>query len=124
MLKFLLLSYSELFLITAHCSWIVKYIYIYIYIFFYSHQLSLLSSDSYGLAMAVIWQWFDVLTMVFFSLIDGPMVIVWFLGHGVVFLGHGSRCGFFFFCCFLWLRWIWLVVGGGDGRWMWWLCYR
>ena len=29
----------------------------------------------------------------------------------------------FYFCCCLWLRWIWLVVGGSDGRWMWWLWY-
>ena len=67
--------------------------------------------------------------MVFFSLIDGPMVIVWFLGHGVVFLGHGSRCGFFFFAVFCgcdgsgwWL--VAVMVGGCGGcvigRWMWW----
>ena len=106
-------------------------IYKYIYIYFYSHQLSLLSPDSYGLAMAMIWRWFNVLTMVFFlSLMVqcsqcGFWVIVWFLGHGVVFLGHSVFFFFFlFFCYFLWLRWIWLVVGGGDGGWMWWLCYR
>ena len=81
------------------------YKYIYIYIYFYSHQLSLLSLDSYGLAMAMIWRWFNVLTMVFFlSLMVqcsqcGFWVIVWFLGHGVVFLGHSVF--FFFFSFFL-----------------------
>ena len=69
--------------------------------------------------------------MVFFSLIDGPMVTMWFLGHGVVFLGRGSRCGFFFvffavFCGYGGSGW-WLVVvmvgecgGCVIGGWMWW----
>ena len=34
-------------------------------------------------------------------------------------------CFFVFFCFvfffFFWLQWIWLVVGGGDVGWMWWL---
>ena len=30
---------------------------------------------------------------------------------------------FFFLCCCLWLRWFWLVASGGDGGWLWWLCY-
>ena len=57
------------------------------------------------------------------------MVTMWFLGHSVVFLGRGSRCGFFFFdvfCGFGGFGW-WLVavmVGGCGGcvigGWMWW----
>ena len=97
MLKILVLSYSELILITAHCSWIVK-----IYIYFYSHQLSLLSPDGYGLAMV---RWSD---NGFFSLTDGPMVTMWFLGHVEVF--------FYFF-------WLFFVVAvdlvGGWWRWWW-----
>ena len=81
--------------------------------------------------MAVIWRWFDVLMMVFFSLIDGPMVTMWFLGHSVVFLGRGSRCGFFFFLLFFVVAvdlvggwWLVAVMVGGCGGcviggWMW-----
>ena len=74
----------------------------------------------------------------FFSLIDGPVFTVWFLGYSVVFGSWcgvpGSRCVFFFFFFFFlaifcgcggfgwWL--VAVMVGGCGGcvigRWMWW----
>ena len=89
MLKFLVLSYSELLLITTHCSWIVN---IYIYILTNSHfsllfPLSLLSLDGCVPAMVVCrGLWSDGCG----SWSDGSMVMVRLLGHGAVFLGRGS----------------------------------
>ena len=85
MLKFLVLSYSELLLITTHCSWIVN-IYIYIYILTNSHfsllfPLSLLSLDGCVPAMVVCrGLWSDVLWV----------MVWWFDGHGAALR---SRCG-------------------------------
>ena len=96
MLKILALRYSELLLLIAYCSWIVKYIYIYIYYSTSSHfsllfPLSLLSPDGCGLVMVVCHGlWFDGHGS------WGSMVVVLILGHGSWSDGHDavprSRC--------------------------------
>ena len=64
MLKILALSYSELLLITTHCSWIVKKIKNNNNNNLYSHQLSLLSSLSSLTSlspMVVVQRWLSVM---------------------------------------------------------------
>ena len=123
MLKILALSYSELLLITTHYSWIVKK----------KKKKKFLTNSHFSLLFP-----FSLLSSLFSS------QCLWF-GHGFFFFSlslmvRWSQCSVlgswwwvtvrflfflsFYFCCCLWLRWIWLVVGGSDGRWMWWLCYR
>ena len=86
MLKILALSYSELLLITTHCSWIVKKKIIYIFSPTLTSLFSFLSQ--FCLPMVLVRRWLSVVGCGL-MVVSHSLMVRWSDGHDAI---PGSRC--------------------------------